>query len=151
MTHVHSVQRVISASPTEIFDLLATPVRHCELDGGGTVKGVLDGPTRLALGSNFAMSNRRGPVTYRSGNRVVEFEEGRRIGWRTAQELGGHLVFGGQVWRFELTDRGDGSTLVRESWDVSTARPRALLKRIPGPPTRAMSATLERLADRFKH
>lgn len=149
MSYVHTVQRVIPASPAEVFDLLATPARHTELDGGGTVQGAVDGPARLEAGSRFGMANRRGPVTYRSGNTVVEFEEGRRIAWRTAQEAGGHLVFGGQVWRYELTDRGDGTTLVRESWDITGARPRVLLQRVAAPTTRAMSATLDRMAARF--
>ena len=49
---------------------------------------------------------------YRISNVVVEFDEGRRIGWRH---------FGHHVWRYEL-EPVDGGTLVRETWDPTTER-----------------------------
>ena len=48
-------------------------------------------------------------VSYSTVNRVVEFEENRRIAWKTGPAgFMGHLV-AGRVWRYELTpvDGGD--------------------------------------------
>jgi hypothetical protein len=78
-------------------------------------------------------------VPYRITNRVVEFEEGRRIAWKH---------FGGHVWRYVLEPQGDGSsTKVTEQFDWTTARSRLFIK-LSGYPERnrkSMEKTLERL------
>src|SRR4051812_42150492 len=113
---------VVAAPPEQIFDLLANPQRHAELDGSGTVKGSVSGPDRLQLGSRFGMRMRLG-APYLIRNTVVEFEENRRIAWRH---------FSHHVWRYELEPVEDG-TRVTETFDYSTAlSPRALeLLRFP--------------------
>ena len=109
---------VIDAPAARIFDALADPAQHPRFDGSGTVQASVKGPRRLALGDHFGMSMRLG-VPYRIDNVVVEFEEDRRIAWR---HMGRHR------WRYELTDLGDGRTLVTETFDGSTALfPPALL------------------------
>jgi hypothetical protein len=76
-----SVQRVMRAPATAIFDVLADPRRHPEIDGSGTVRRARpDAPDRLSLGATFAMSMRRG-LRYGMINTVTEFDEGRRIAW----------------------------------------------------------------------
>ncbi len=72
---------VVDAPPTEVFSLLADPRRHVELDGSGTVKGVVKGPDRLSLGDRFGTRMRLG-VPYVISNEVVELEPDRRIAWR---------------------------------------------------------------------
>ena len=116
-----SVERVVHATPERVFDLLADPRRHSELDGSGTVKGVVDGPERLSKGAVFGMNMRMGGP-YQMTNTVVEFEEGRRIAWqpRPAHAVAGKLV-GGRIWRYEL-EPVEGGTRVRETWDVSRER-----------------------------
>ena len=75
-----SVERVIAASPDAIFEVLADPTRHPEIDGSGSVKKVREGtPQRLALGADFGMDMKIG-MPYRVQNEVVEFEEDRKIG-----------------------------------------------------------------------
>jgi uncharacterized protein YndB with AHSA1/START domain len=112
-----SVERVIPAPPEPIFDLLADPARHREIDGSGTVREASEGSQRLKLGSRFGMSMKMG-VPYSMVSEVVEFEEGRRIAWQTrgSGRLGSHA--GGRVWRYEL-EPAEGGTCVRESWDVT--------------------------------
>src|SRR5690349_9309407 len=45
------VERDIAVVPQVIFDLLADPARHPEIDGSGTVRGAAeDNPERLSLG-----------------------------------------------------------------------------------------------------
>ncbi|MEL4359124.1 MULTISPECIES: SRPBCC family protein [unclassified Luteococcus] len=147
---IHTVQRVVNARPEVVFDLLVHPARHCEFDGSDTVRTAVTGPERLALGDDFGMgmSNK---VNYTSSNRVVEFEEGRRIAWQTGLFRGDKRIFGGQIWRYELEGRGDGSTLVKETFDLTHARPAALLSRFVAPATESnMRKTLARLASLFE-
>jgi uncharacterized protein YndB with AHSA1/START domain len=130
-----SVSKVIHAPASRIFDLLADPRQHVRLDGSGSVSSVKDAPTRLALGSTFSMHMKMG-FGYVTRNRVVEFDENRRIAWH-------HFAL--FVWRYELEDV-DGSTLVTESFDYD--RPWAFAIIAMGFPERnrsAMTATLERL------
>jgi uncharacterized protein YndB with AHSA1/START domain len=136
------VERVIAASPEAIFAVLADPNRHQDFDGSGTVRAARsDAPERLTLGSRFGMNMRLG-VPYRTTNEVVEFDEGRLIGWR---HVGGH------VWRYRL-EAVEGAeppaTLVVEEFDWSTNRAPLMLKVMKAIPKneKAMRATLERLA-----
>ena len=131
---------VVPAPPSDVFALLADPRRHAEIDGSGTVKGVVRGPERLGPGARFGMRMRLG-VPYVITSEVVEFEPDRRIAWR---HLGHH------VWRYELQPV-DGGTRVTETFDWAPARaPRVLeLLGVPARNARSLDATLERLAARF--
>lgn len=128
---------VIDAPATRVFDLIADPRRHPDIDGSGTVRRTITGPARLSLGACFGMAMRMG-VPYRVTNTVVEFEEGRRIAWR-------HLAR--NVWRYELVDLGDGRTEVTETADLRTAIHRPLIALIGAPRAAAvgMARTLVRL------
>lgn len=115
---VVSRSTVVPASAADIFDVLADARRHREFDGSGTVRDAfVDAPERLALGSKFGMKMRI-VVPYSMTNTVVEFEEGRRIGWR---HVGGH------VWRYIL-EPVEGGTRVTEEFDWSTNRAPLMLK-----------------------
>jgi hypothetical protein len=109
--------RIVPASAADIFELLATPARHHEIDGSGTVRGTQRGtPTRLALGTRFGM-RMRFVAPYKILNEVVEFEEGRRIAWRH---------FAGHIWRYTLEPLGPRATKVTEQFDPTDSRfPRA--------------------------
>ena len=96
----------VAAPPAEVFALLADPHRHHEFDGSGTVRAAVSGPRRLAQGDRFGMRMRNG-LPYRVTNRVVEFEEDRRIGWCHPARA---------VWRYEL-EPVDGGTRVTETFD----------------------------------
>lgn len=128
----------VAASPATVFAILADPRQHPRIDGSGTVRSVTEGPDRLQLGSRFGMRMRMG-VPYLIGNRVVEFEEGRRIGWRH---------FGRHIWRYELDPLPDGGTRLTETFDYS--RTGALgrvyeLLGMPGRNARSIENTLPRL------
>ncbi len=137
-----SVSRVIKASPEVIFDVLADPAKHSEIDGSGMVQQVRGEGTRLELGSKFGMDMKMGPLPYRVSSTVVEFEENRLIAW---------AHFGKHRWRYELTPTevdGEPATEVTETFDWSTARlPKAIeLAGYPKKHPANMEATLERLA-----
>ncbi len=108
---IKSARIIVHASPSAIFDLLANPKRHKEIDGSKTITDNISGPDRLNLGAKFGMKMRLG-INYRIMNTVVEFEENALIAWR-------HL--GRWRWRYELRDLGNGSCEVTESFDGSHA------------------------------
>ena len=120
---------VIEADAAIIFDLLASPARHAEFDGSGTVQRTKGNADRLALDSRFGMSMTFGPLPYRISNTVVEFEEGRLIAW---QHLGKHR------WRYEL-EPVDGGTRVTETFDWSPSISTAVIE-LAGYPDRHRSS-----------
>jgi uncharacterized protein YndB with AHSA1/START domain len=145
---VVTVERVIPAPPTAIFDLLADPGAHARIDGSGSVQQVRgEAPSRLALGSVFGMSMRIG-LPYSMANTVTEFEEDRRIAWQARPPGLPGRFFAGRTWRYEL-EPAEGGTRVRESWDVSTDHQGAFLKRgsLPERTRRNMDATLRRIEE----
>jgi uncharacterized protein YndB with AHSA1/START domain len=115
---VVSVERVIAAPADKIFELLADPARHHDIDGSGSVREAKESPERLREGATFGMGMHLG-IGYSMLNTVVEFEDGKRIAWQTTPggKFGGRL-FGGRIWRYEL-EPTDSGTRVRESWDIS--------------------------------
>jgi uncharacterized protein YndB with AHSA1/START domain len=138
MVRAVSRVRVVPASPAAVFDVLADPRRHPELDGSGTVRATVTGPSRLSAGARFGVRMKL-LVPYVVRNTVVEFDEGRRIAWR---HVGGH------VWRYEL-EGVNGGTRVTETFDWSAARSPRVLERLGFPERNAagMEATLQRLAE----
>ena len=133
-----SASRVVSASAADVFELLATPRRHALIDGSGTVADVQERtPQRLSAGARFGMQMRWG-LRYKILNQVVEFEEGRRIGWRH---------FGGHIWRYELEPLDPGRTRVTETFDAGPSRSPLVLRLIRAAPRnqRAIEQTLDRL------
>ncbi|MET0978680.1 MAG: SRPBCC family protein [Paeniglutamicibacter terrestris] len=138
--YLQTRQRLIAATPHEIFDVLANPAMHPVIDGSGTVRATTGQVQRLVLGSEFGMQMRLG-VPYRISNTVVEYEQDRVIAWRH---------FSGHRWRYEL-EAHDSGTTVSETWDASRLRHKWMLRllgftRTTGP---NMERTLERLAALF--
>lgn len=133
---VVSTSRVIDAPAAAIFDLLADPRAHSRFDGSQTVQAVVRAPQRLALGATFSVNMKIG-LRYRVTNRVVIFDEGRRIGW---------CHFAHFVWSYELEPTPHG-TRVTENFDYGV--PWGRLIEPLGWPERnraAMAASLERLS-----
>lgn len=143
-----SVAITVAAQPQRVFDVLADVTRHVEFDGSGTVIGRPRGPRRLGLGSEFTMGMRQGPRRYRSFNRVVEFDEGRRIAWESMGLWRGHKVIGGQRWRYLLTPTDTG-TVVTHSYVWGYATMPLLTVWLPRYPMRSragMRRSLQKLA-----
>ena len=143
---VVSAERVINAPPEAIFALVADASRHREIDGSGTLVDLKpEAPHKLALGSVFGMGMKLG-IRYSMVNTVVEYEENRRIAWKVEPPPGLMArLSGGRVWRYEL-EPTDGGTRVRESWDISGDKQRAILRIVAAAQTkRSMEKTLERI------
>ena len=143
-----SAERVIPAPAERIFELLADPRRHREIDGSGTVRDAVEGPARLSPGAVFGMNMRMGGP-YQMTNTVVEFEENRRIAWqpRPTNPVAAKAI-GGRIWRYEL-EPVDGGTRVRETWDIRQERIPPLLWGMRWLTKRNMDKTLERLEQRL--
>jgi hypothetical protein len=128
---------VVASDPATVFDVLADPNQHSLFDGSGSVKAKLNGPPRLYLGATFSMRMRiTAPYVIR--NRVVEYDEDVRIGWRH---------FGRHIWRYELAPDGGGGCLVTETFDYAGA-PAAWFYERGGIPARnlaAIEASLQQL------
>lgn len=113
-----SATAVVGAPAESVYEFLRRPANHVLLSGDKSVRGVVRGPERLALGDRFGMKMRVG-LPYLIRSKVVEFDENRRLAWC---HIGGHR------WRWELEPRNDGTTTVTETFDMSTARVPAALR-----------------------
>jgi len=129
------VVRTVAAPRQRMFDLVADPSAHPRIDGSGTVRAVVRGPARLGPGARFGMAMRI-RLPYRVTNRVVEFEEGRRIAWMHVSRT---------IWRWEFADV-EGGTEVRETFDWSRALARGAMARFASGNAVAMARSIDRLA-----
>ena len=140
-SRIVSRSTIVPAPAQMIFDLLADPRRHNEIDGSGTVQSAqINAPERLSLDATFGMQMRMG-LPYKITNTVVEFEENKTIAWR---HVGGH------IWRYIL-EPVDGGTKVTEQFDWNKSKAPLILKLRKSPQDNAKSIekTLENLVKRF--
>ncbi len=144
-----SVERVVHTPAAEIFALVSDPSRHHEFDGSGTVRGAKTASGPVGLGDRFGMSMKMG-LPYSMESEVIEFEQDRLFAWRTAAPGVFGKVVGGRVWRYEFEPTDDaGTTLVRETWDISdeSAITKPGVRRLASSTRKNMSATLDRLEE----
>jgi len=140
-SRIVSRSTIVPAPAQMIFDLLADPRRHSEIDGSGSVQSAqINAPERLSLNATFGMQMKIG-LSYKITNTVVEFEEGKTIAWRH---------FGGHIWRYIL-EPVDGGTNVTEQFDWNKSKSPLVLKLRKSPQDNAKSIekTLANLAKRF--
>jgi uncharacterized protein YndB with AHSA1/START domain len=121
-----TVERTIEAPSDAVFAVLTDPQQHRDLDGAGFVQGVAQGDRITGEGETFTMEMRGDHMggDYRTDNHVVEYDENRRVAWRTAPA--GTEPKGWQ-WVWELEPQGDERTLVRHTYDWSQVTDEALL------------------------
>jgi hypothetical protein len=104
----------VNAPAQEIFEIVADPRRHGELDGSGTVKDAVAAPDRLENGAKFSVRMKQYGVPYQITSEVIDFADGRVVEWR-------HPL--GHSWRWELAPLSDSTTLVTETFDYSRIGP----------------------------
>jgi hypothetical protein len=100
----------VNAPAGEIFEMVADPRRHGDLDGSGTVMGTVAGPQRLSQGARFSVRMRQYGVPYKITSQVTDFADGRVVEWR-------HPL--GHRWRWELRPVSEHATVVTETFDYS--------------------------------
>jgi hypothetical protein len=124
------VSRRIEAPAVRIFEVLADPRRHTDLDGSEMLRGAVSDDVITGVGDIFSMRMYLEEVgDYVMMNYVVEFEANRRIGWEpapgdAAASEDGEYPIGvpaGHRWSFELTPDGSDATIVTEIFDCSSA------------------------------
>lgn len=119
------VSRRIAAPAGAIFQVLADPRRHLDLDGSGMLRGTVSEAAVSGLGDVFVMKMhyvRHGD--YEMNNHVVEYEPDRRIGWEPAPGRGHPDASSaearwGHRWIYDLVPDGPGATVVTEIYDCS--------------------------------
>ena len=132
----------VAAPPAELFDLVADPRRHGELDGSGTVHDIVAGPDRLNLGDTFAVRMTLKGIPYRITSTVTGFEENALLEWQHPLR---------HRWRWEFAEVAPGRTQVTETWDYSESKHSRFLeltryRQVNGD---GISRTLELLHDRY--
>jgi hypothetical protein len=133
-----SATTTIAAPAETVFDVLADPTTHAAIDGTGWVRESLDGKRLTETSQIFrmAMYHENHPnKTYEMANAVRVFDPPRAIAWEPGQDAAndGNLVFGGWIWRYDLTPVGTSETKVTLSYDWS-AVPQHLREQIQFPP-----------------
>lgn len=118
-----SVSRRIAAPAHSVFEVLATPARHLDIDGSGMLRGS-DAPPITAVGDVFVMKMYFEPLggDYSMNNHVVEFEPDRRIAWEPENGAGHPEVDSPQArwghrWQFDVEPDGPDASVVTETWD----------------------------------
>jgi hypothetical protein len=143
----HAVSRkvTVATDADTIFEMVVDPLRHGQLDGSGTVKDNVKGPTRLGPGDKFSVGMKQYGVPYKITSTVTDFvDDGERkvLEWQ-------HPM--GHRWRWELVQTGPNTTEVTESFLYDTARSPKVLELLGQPKTnaRGITATLEKLANAY--
>lgn len=115
----------VDASAEEVFDFVRRPANHAVINGDGSVQGDRQGPEVLTgQGQTFKMSMKMLGLPYGMTNTVVEYEEGRRIAWRTAGRV---------LWRWEAEPLPGGGCTVTETFDLSPSPVKPALKLVGFP------------------
>jgi hypothetical protein len=103
------VTRTISATPAEIFTVLADPRRHHNTEPGDWVRDAVDTAPITGTDQLFAMNMylKEAGGDYVTHNLVTVFEQDRAIAWMPGllDDAGGHDP-GGWFWRYDLAPNG---------------------------------------------
>ncbi|EWS79595.1 SRPBCC family protein [Brachybacterium phenoliresistens] len=128
----------VAAPAAEIFELIADPAQQPRWDGNDNLGSAEEGQRVRAVGDSFFVTLTKGTLRE---NHVVEFEEGRLIAWKPAPDgwEPGHL------WRWRLTDLGNGRTRVEHTYDWTQLEDPARLERARGTTEANLLASIERL------
>lgn len=142
-----SVERVIAASPDELWARVADIERMGDLSPESAGGAWLKGATGPAVGAKFKGENQNGKKQWSTTCTVVECEPGRAFAFDVTS---GPVKVARWAYRIEPTD---GGCKVTETWtDQRGWLPKTLGKSISGVADRAahnrstMEATLDRLA-----
>ncbi len=149
-----SATKVINAPAEAIFELLADPNRHAEMDGSGFVKGPADTtPPIGGIGQVFTMNmHQDGIGDYRMVNTVTAYVPGARIGWGptmdptcdAAEQFSGVEVTG-HTWTYDLHE-SDGKTQVTETYDWMSVKDPTFEKMFPLISQEQLESSLDNLA-----
>ncbi|KUH98134.1 polyketide cyclase [Mycobacterium sp. IS-3022] len=120
----------VNAGIETVFDVLADPSTHQDIDGTGWVREPLDGKTLTEPGQIFRMAmyhDNHPEKYYEMSNRVEVLDRPHAIAWQPGQGPNdrGNLMpsaeveFGGWTWRYDLEAAESGNTTVTLTYDWS--------------------------------
>ncbi|WP_404463810.1 SRPBCC family protein [Micrococcus antarcticus] len=138
---VVSATRHVDAPAGVVFELIADPSRQPEWDSNDNLAEAAPGRRVTAVGDVFVMTLTKGEDRE---NRVVEFEEGRRIAWKPS-EVGGEPF--GQLWRWEVEDDDDGGCRVTHTYDWTRLADPQRIRRALRTGEEQLRASIDRLAE----
>jgi len=139
-TRVVSTTREVSAGAAQIFELIADPAEQPRWDGNHNLAEAAPGQRVRAVGDVFLMTLSGGNIRE---NRIVEYEEGRRIAWRPS-EPGGRPP--GHLWRWELEPIDASRTKVTHTYDWTELTDEGRFARARATTPDRLQASLDRLA-----
>jgi hypothetical protein len=123
------VTATVHAPPAVVFDLLATPHRHHEVDASGTVGGNDEDSPITKIGQIFRMNMTHAgadqTVEYQTDNHVTAYTPNRSIAWQVAPVDGEPL---GWRWQWELEPKGEDRTTVSLTYDWTGTPPENVAK-----------------------
>lgn len=135
-----SAMREIAASAGRIFELIADPAEQPRWDANDNLADAAAGQRVRAVGDVFATTLTRGGIRE---NHVVQFDEGRRIAWRPAEQ---GKVPPGHLWIWELEAIDTSRTRVTHRYDWSQLADEKRLGRARATNVSMLQASLDRLA-----
>ena len=107
-------EAVTSASPEQVWRVLADPARLGEWSHETSRGEWLDGATAPVPGARFRARNRSGRWKWSRASEVVTADEPRTLAWRTIPT---RAYRDSTVWRIEL-EPVDGGTRIVQTFDV---------------------------------
>jgi uncharacterized protein YndB with AHSA1/START domain len=150
-----SVTRRIDASAGRIFAIVADPATHVVLDGSGMLRPGAEAAAVSRVGEVFRMAMYNDEMgDYEMDNRVVEYEQDRRIVWEPVMASASRAEYeeaignsARQRWGYVLAPAGSEATDVTEFYDCSRS-PDWLREAVRGGESwrEAMTTTLANLA-----
>lgn len=145
-----TVERVVDAPASAIFDILTNPGRHHEADASGMVQSS-EAKRIQAVGEVFDVNMRyddgKGHVVeYVTANHVSGYAANKLVAWKPALSADDEPL--GWEWVYELESQGSDSTLVRLSYRWGDAPAQNVAKYgVPNFDATALEASLGRLAE----
>jgi hypothetical protein len=133
---------VVDAPAPVLFEILANPHRHREVDGSGTVREAASTGHRMMQGETFAVRMKMFGIPYTMTSTTTELVPDRVVEWRHP---------GGHRWRYDLEPLGPNQTRVTETWDYRDARTPRLYDLIGyrSRNARGIEQTLARMKEQF--
>ncbi|HVL83520.1 MAG TPA: SRPBCC family protein [Pseudonocardia sp.] len=147
--------RIIDAPADQIFEVLADPNRHTDLDGADMLRGMAaESPPIVGIGQSFTMNMHQPDLgDYRIVNRITAFVPGSRIGWEPhidptsdlADKLG-DMDAAGHTYTYDLREV-DGGTEVTQTYEWMSVKDPDFAAFFPRVSQDQLQASLDKLAD----
>lgn len=138
-SRIVSASRTIEAPADVIFEQIADPQKQPAWDGNDNLAEAFEGQRVHAVGDVFSMRLTNGAVRE---NHIVEFEEGRRIAWKPAEEGKPPI---GHLWRWEVEPDGAGAR-VTHTYDWTGLHDEQRLKKARSTHSEQLLASIDRLS-----